>query len=88
METILLLTYFSVRDILQTLHPGVGAEGTFSDRKYHAYYQWVPLFLLLQAVIFVIPHTMWRIWEGGFIGGVIQNVNVLQREDKMKLIAK
>ncbi len=37
-----------------------------SDEKiYHAYYQWVPLMLFLQAVMFYAPHWIWKQLEGG-----------------------
>ena len=32
---------------------------------YNSYYQWVPIFLILQALIFYIPRAIWLMMEGG-----------------------
>jgi len=47
------------------VHHGVGPEEEGDDTVYHAYYQWVPLFLSFQAVMFYVPHYIWKILEGG-----------------------
>lgn len=44
--------------------PGVSAHTDESDMKYHQYYQWVCIVLLIQAVSFYIPHYLWKNWEG------------------------
>lgn len=31
------------------------------------YYPWVPFILLLNAIVFRLPHTIWRLLEGGYI---------------------
>ena len=35
------------------------------ERVYHQYYQWVPLFLTLQAVFFYAPHWIWKQLDNG-----------------------
>jgi hypothetical protein len=47
-------------------HLGVGpyAENVDAIRR-HAYYQWVPFMLFLQALMFYAPHYCWRNREGG-----------------------
>jgi len=30
------------------------------DRQYISYYQWIPLFLAGQAIMFYLPRMMWR----------------------------
>lgn len=44
---------------------GVGPENVESTRIYQRYYQWVVLILLFQAPIFHFPAYLWKIWEGG-----------------------
>lgn len=48
-------------------HPGVGPQSKHDkDITYHAYYQWVPFVLFLQALLFYLPHHVWRSVEGPF----------------------
>nr|XP_045616204.1 innexin inx2-like [Procambarus clarkii] len=44
---------------------GMGGEGVKQEIKHHKYYQWVTLFLYLQAIMFYIPRYLWKVWEGG-----------------------
>ncbi|XP_055909973.1 innexin inx7 [Eupeodes corollae] len=45
--------------------PGIGPYH-FNEEpiKRHAYYQWVPFILFGQALCFLVPHIMWKRWEG------------------------
>lgn len=45
-------------------HPGIGPVNDNDNIRHHAYYQWVPFFLFSQALMFYLPHKLWRSWEG------------------------
>lgn len=45
-------------------HPGIGELNEKEELRYHAYYQWVPFVLFAQAMMFYLPHLVWRRWEG------------------------
>lgn len=47
-------------------HPGVGPIGINSNEPIvrHAYYQWVPFVLFAQALMFYMPHLIWKAFEG------------------------
>jgi len=57
------------------IHPGVGPDAEDEDKQYHAYYQWVPLFLGFQAVMFYAPHWIWKQLEGGRLKNIIAGLN-------------
>nr|CAD7611152.1 unnamed protein product [Timema genevievae] len=52
----------------EVLHPGVGDYvEEVHEKRYHAYYQWVPLMLFFQGVLFYVPHWIWKNCEQGKI---------------------
>ncbi|XP_068235260.1 innexin inx2-like isoform X2 [Palaemon carinicauda] len=57
-------------------HPGVGPMKRDDPVIHHAYYQWVPFVLLIQGVLFYMPHWIWKLFEGGMFKNVIQNLSV------------
>lgn len=76
---------------------GVGAHGSTvysdGDENYKAYYQWVPFVLLLQGILFYVPHCLFKIWEGGKIQKIIAGLDtlILNRDDRAnreKILAK
>ena len=53
------------------------------DRKvHHAYYQWVPLMLAMQAIMFYLPHYIWKMMEGGRMEQIIAGLDEELVENK------
>lgn len=42
--------------------------------KFHSYYQWVPFMLFFQALLFYVPHLIWKMWEGGKISMITKGL--------------
>lgn len=59
-------------------HPGVGHLLPEDPIKYHAYYQWVPFVLFLQAIMFYGPHYVWRTIEGGKIKRLVDGLRMVE----------
>uniref|UniRef100_A0A182QUM8 Innexin n=1 Tax=Anopheles farauti TaxID=69004 RepID=A0A182QUM8_9DIPT len=57
-------------------HPGVGPMYTEDPVKHHAYYQWVPFILFLQALTFYGPHLLWRMSEGGRLKNLVDGLHM------------
>lgn len=57
------------------IHPGVAPYAKGEDAvKYHKYYQWVCFVLFFQAILFYIPHYLWKIFESGRISKLVQEL--------------
>lgn len=74
-------------------HPGIAPEADLGNGEqaiFHAYYQWVALFLFLQAQSFLIPRLLWEMAEEGNIQKLIQNLRnpLLSKEDKESQLSK
>lgn len=74
-------------------YPGVGSHDDEDEIKYHAYYQWVPFVLVLQAIMFYIPRYLWKNMEGGLFTTILAGLDKLtlddgQRHKKHKILSQ
>ena len=67
----------------------MGAHSATDEKKYHAYYQWVPFVLFLQGMAFYLPHWIWRVCEGRRLASLLQQTNVplMDAEDRSRRLA-
>lgn len=80
------LTGITGRDVVQ---PGVASHVEGKDEiKYHKYYQWVCFVLFFQAILFNIPHYLWKSWEAGRIKMLVLDLNCPVVNDECKNIRK
>ena len=75
------------------IFPGVAAQyrGWENDFVYHCYYRYIPLYLLLQAVFFILPNCLWNYFEKGNLANIIQdlhNTNGQTFDDKRQELIK
>nr|AIJ10713.1 innexin 5 [Cancer borealis] len=58
----------------EVAHPGIG-KSKHHERVYHSYYQWVTLFVYLQALLFYMPRYIWTTLEGGKVKKLVAELN-------------
>ena len=49
---------------------------TTEMRRYLSYYLWVPLVLVLQAILFYAPHILTKLWEHPTLPHIIDNLTL------------
>lgn len=66
-------------------HPGLGnAVGEIDEVKHFKYYQWVCFVLAFQAMLFYVPHYIWKNIEQGRLELLTQDINCPIIEDEIK----
>ncbi|XP_071516475.1 innexin inx2-like [Panulirus ornatus] len=81
----------------EVAHPGVAHNNSVNPEdgkeplevRHHKYYQWVSLFLFLQAGMFYLPRYIWKSWEGGRVRSLVDDLNlpILKGDVKQKRVA-
>ncbi|XP_067000640.2 innexin inx7 [Anabrus simplex] len=69
-------------------HAGVGPLVGDEEVVHHAYYQWVPFVLFGQAIMFYLPHMIWRRLEGGRINAlasILENTFLVSETKEVKV---
>lgn len=61
-------------------HPGIQKYTPGEQRQYYKYYQWVCMILFFQAVCFYIPRWVWKLYEGGLIRKLTQDLDCPVKE--------
>jgi len=55
----------------EVIHQGIENDIPGTLKQYLLHYQWVPIMLLAQAVLFILPHYLWTMQEKNEIGGLV-----------------
>uniref|UniRef100_A0A0P4W675 Innexin n=1 Tax=Scylla olivacea TaxID=85551 RepID=A0A0P4W675_SCYOL len=69
---------------VETAHPGIGKSTSNDEKRYHRYYQWVTLFVYLQALLFYVPRFIWKNWEGGKVKMLVAELNTPIVDEEVK----
>ena len=58
-------------------HPGLGPFDDQAEVKHHAWYQWTPLMLFGQALLFYFPFFVWKSLEKGHMEKLVQGLKLM-----------
>merc|ERR1712135_280272 len=88
MSTFTLPRYYEGVQGQDVMYHGVGPIEEGDETVYHAYYQWVPLMLMFQAICFYMPHWIWKQLDNGKMKNIVVGLNkhLENEEDKTKKI--
>lgn len=50
-------------------------EETYEEKYWHLYYNYIPILLFLQGVLFYFPHYLWKTWENGAISSICKQLH-------------
>ncbi|TRY79540.1 hypothetical protein TCAL_12667, partial [Tigriopus californicus] len=82
MSTFTLPKYFDNKtEEKVSIYTGVGPFTEKDEKIYHAYYQWVPLFLFFQCICFYASHALWKFWEGGKFKKLIASLEIVRKNE-------
>lgn len=59
----------------------ITASKDSEDETFHAWYQWVSLILMLQALMSYFPHYLWKVLEGGKLAMIMEGIDGLHLKE-------
>lgn len=64
---------------IRYMYSGIMVPKAYGDIQsttyWHRYYQYIPIILFLQAVLFYFPHYLWKIWENGIVSSICKQLH-------------
>ena len=63
---------------------GVGISSEEDDRVHHAYYQWVPYFIIFLALLFCLPYFLWKTSYADYISNLTNGLE-MKRGKKLEI---
>jgi hypothetical protein len=86
--TILEMFNDSLINGVHRISPGVGKEDSSMIIKHYHYYQWMGFVLIFLSIWSYVPHYLWKIWEGGKMKMLVQDLEPTLDEDTKKIRIK